>query len=491
MYSAESFQKDLLANLKSSKVFPDELVVALNNSEMEFQDSSVYTRRIWDTFTRILKIYCRTNDKEIIESYKRELYWFCDRLHGVRDSFMLMEIEVFIRATLDDTTVTRNEIVIKNEIIINKTDDYIAAGGFASIYKKTDPRTGIEYAFKIYDPSPFQGSDSEMMKKRFIREAKKLMSYAHENIVRAYDFGFLGDESAYIKLEYLDGDKVYDYIKNSLLSIEDKNRLARQYISAMAYIHSKADIHRDISYSNIMITKEGNVKVLDFGFSRNNKDTSYDTRFADILHKFNPPDSVYDVRTEVYCMGAVLFTIYTEQDFHISKLSEINNVDCSEIVKIAIKKCLEKNPEDRFQSAIELEDFFINSKKKLSFSKQDTNDFSLDEFNSAMSTITEIRFVEGGLPTFSTIKEWIENKLADILEKHRFLNQIDLVNLLIQIPNAIGITYLKSFRSIDKKLISNIYDTYRNFDAQNKNLLIKGLHTIIISKAVEVEDLPF
>lgn len=149
MYSAESFQKDLLANLKSSKVFPDELVVALNNSEMEFQDSSVYTRRIWDTFTRILKIYCRTNDKEIIESYKRELYWFCDRLHGVRDSFMLMEIEVFIRATLDDTTVTRNEIVIKNEIIINKTDDYIAAGGFASIYKKTDPRTGIEYAFKI------------------------------------------------------------------------------------------------------------------------------------------------------------------------------------------------------------------------------------------------------------------------------------------------------------------------------------------------------
>ena len=57
-------------------------------------------------------------------------------------------------------------------------------------------------AVKIYEPSIFQNSSPEIMKKRFLREGKKLLSYSHPNVVKAFDYGFLGDESAYIKMEY-------------------------------------------------------------------------------------------------------------------------------------------------------------------------------------------------------------------------------------------------------------------------------------------------
>jgi serine/threonine protein kinase len=265
----------------------------------------------------------------------------------------------------------------------------------------------------------------------------------------------------------------------------------------MAYIHVKSDVHRDISYSNVMITDSGDIKVLDFGFARNDDDTNYDTTYVDIVHKFNPPDSIYDVRTEVYCMGAILFTIFTEMEFHISKLSQIDSLECEDVFKTAIKKCLQINPDDRFQNAIELQNYieskYENSKKQLNPTyENEDDDFSLDPFKNEMENIGRIRFVEGSLPTLSTIKSWLEVKFTDWLLRHRFLSTINITQLLMQINGVRGISTYKNVNyDIDKEIFSNIINAYERFSEVDKTYLIKGIQTIILSKSVEEEDIPF
>ena len=296
-------------------------------------------------------------------------------------------------------------------------------------------------------------------------------------------------------MEFVKGKSVFDYIKHAYLLPSDKKHLATQYISAMAYIHAKSDVHRDISYSNVMITDTGDIKVLDFGFARNDDDTNYDTVYADIAHKFNPPDSIYDVRTEVYCIGAILFTIFTEMDFHLSKISQIDVSDCEDVLKKAINKCLRINPDERFQNAIELQNYIESIDGKDSneqFSPSCNEDFSLDPFKEEMENIARIRFIEGSLPTLSTIKKWIENKFTDYLVRHRFLSTINITQLLMQINGVKGISTYKNVNyDIDKELFSNISNAYGRFSEVDKTYLIKGIQSIILSKAVEEEDLPF
>lgn len=497
LYSATEFKTDLIANLKTDQGFTMRLIDALSQSEFEFTDSGSFTYRIWNTFTRTLKIYCRTIDKAVIEEKKTHLQRFCAELHGVKDDYMIMELQIFVKPALDEILITTQEIIINKRIVIDREKDYIRSGGFASIFKVIDPETEYEYAFKIFDPSPFQGSDSEVMKKRFIREAQKLISYTHKNIVRAFDFGFLGDESAYIKLEYIDGNTIYDYIKDSQNSIDEKNLMAMEYISAMAYIHNKADTHRDISYSNVMITHDGQVKVLDFGFAKNIDDTSYDTCYQDILHKFNPPDTVYDVRTEIYCMGAVLFTIFTECDFHISKIAEIDAVDCGQKMIFAIRKCLENDPEDRFQSAIDLQAYLTDVKspedQQVQAEKRILVDsFSLHEFSEVIQGIRKIEFAEGSFPTMLTVYDWVESAIPVFLSTHRFLDNLNIVQLILKLPNARKVSYLKSAeQEIDKSVIEHIYEAFQQFTDSDRNQLIKALHTIIANKSEEMDDLPF
>lgn len=114
-----------------------------------------------------------------------------DSLHVMRDDFMLMELIIFASAEMEDHVFTSNCIIINKLVEIGKASDLIGTGGFASIYKVNDNEIGVSFVYKIFDPSPFQGSSKEIMKKRFLREARKVLSYSHENIVHAYDFGFL------------------------------------------------------------------------------------------------------------------------------------------------------------------------------------------------------------------------------------------------------------------------------------------------------------
>lgn len=117
-------------------------------------------------------------------------------------------------------------------------------------------------------------------------------------------------------MEYISGERLSDYVlSNNPLNSTMIENLCYQYIDAMAYIHSQTDMHRDISYSNVMITNTNHIKVLDFDFARNIDDTNYDTEYKDIQRKFVIPNEKYTFRTEIYCIGAILFTLITGNTF--------------------------------------------------------------------------------------------------------------------------------------------------------------------------------
>lgn len=496
-YTSTQLKDDLIVNIKGDSNWPTELVTALEVAEFSFTDSADFTRRTWNTYTRILNINCRPSDKLLLQKFKSSLYALCDTLHGVKDDFMLMSMDILAKSSLEDVVITRNEIKITQSVIINKQKDYQGQGGFATVYKKQDSQTGMMYAYKVLDPSPFQGSDPETIRKRFVREAKKLLNYSHDNIVRAYDFGFLGENSAYIKMEFIEGKNIFDYVKDTPLTNEQRTALANEYVSAMAYIHLKADVHRDIHYSNVMVTNHGQVKVLDFGFARNPKDTDYDTMFADINRKFIPPDCNYTIQTDVYCVGAVLYVIFTSTDFHIStveeKLSLIENIKYRQ----AIEKCLKTNPKERFNDCVELNSFLNEIKVSVgetsaTRSLNGTETYSLDSFRDEILKLSKIEFSWGNMPTSETIKNWLDIGFPECIKDHAFLSTVDLRTLLFKIYGISQIfTNSNMSYSINKEPLLYLIDFYNDLSEDGKIHFARSMKTIIMLRAQEEIELPF
>lgn len=495
IYTSLQLKDDLIANIEGDSQWAAETVTALDAAEFLFNDSSDFSRRQWNTYTRTLNINCRPSDKLLLQKYKSNLYELCDALHGVKDNYVLMSIEILAKSSLEDVVITRNEIRITQSVVIDRQKDYQGQGGFAVVYKKQDPQTGIMFAYKVLDPSPFQGSDPETIRKRFIREAKKLLNYSHDNIVRAYDFGFLDKNSAYIKMEYIEGKNIFDYVKDNPLTTQQRTTLADEYVAAMSYIHSKADVHRDIHYSNVMVTVDGQVKVLDFGFARNPNDTDYDTMFADINRKFTPPDRKYTIQTDVYCVGAVLYVIFTSSDFHISTIREkLNQIENTQY-RQAIEKCLQTNPGDWFSDCVELYSFISEARVLVSKSnaiRMGQDSYSLDDFKGVILVLSKIEFSYGNMPTLSTIKNWLDIGFSECINDHAFLTTVELTALLFKL-NGVSKIYKQREMSytIAKEPLERLNSFYNGLNEDDKINFARSMRTIIMLRAQEDLELPF
>ena len=488
MYSASDLKQDVLLNIKENTV----LYNALSSCEFQFNDTSEFTRIIWNTFKRNLVIFCPAENRTILESHKGSLFQLCDDIHGQKDDFLLMSLEIMAKSALSNTMLTDYKIQINADIIIDRTpENEIGKGGFGKVYKYYDEITEEMYAYKIYDPSIFQESTPEIMKKRFIREGKKLLHYSHENVVKAYDFGFLGDESAFIKMEYIAGNNLIDYLTTKKLNEKERERLCLQYVSAMAYVHSKSDMHRDISYSNVMVDVSGIIKVLDFGFARGTDDSSYDTVYKDIMHKFAIPGEEYGMQTEVYCIGAILFSIATNGEFKRNELSRLDTCGCNPTLVAVIRQCLSENPEKRFADANAIQDSLISYESFTTINPV-PKEFDLDTFRKEMFKGIRMYFSKGYLPNFDSVKDWLENSLKDIIESHTFLTDINLLTLLRKLPHLDSFLFLsEQDRVYDKEIFKDMYNYYNQLEDKMKSMFVKSVLIILLENSYENEELPF
>jgi serine/threonine protein kinase/tetratricopeptide (TPR) repeat protein len=246
----------------------------------------------------------------------------------------------------------------------------IEEGGMGIIYKAEDTKLKRRVALKFL---PHKLTSDEEARQRFKREARAAAALNHPNIVTVYEIGE-HEGQVFIAMEYVDGKTLKELISANPLPITQVIDIAAQIAEGLSAAHAKDIVHRDIKPQNILIDKEGRVKILDFGLAKL-KGVSSLTKESSILgtvHYMSPEQTMgreVDHRTDIWSLGVVLYEMLTGElpfkgDYEQAVIYSILNENprfpasmqkCIPIpMENIIAKLLEKSPDNRFQEAAEV-----------------------------------------------------------------------------------------------------------------------------------------
>jgi serine/threonine-protein kinase len=247
----------------------------------------------------------------------------------------------------------------------------LGAGGMANVYLAEDQELGRRVAIKILND---RHANDEQFVERFRREAKNAAALSHPNIVSIYDRGE-AEGTYYIAMEYLDGRS----LKELILSRGDAPiavvvEYARQILSALRFAHRHGIVHRDIKPHNVLVDGEGRVKVTDFGIAR--AGTSQMTEAGSIVGtaQYLSPEQArgadVDQRSDLYSLGVLMYEMLTGEvpfsgdtpvEIAMKHLSQTpvppstKRHDVPRELDMVVMRALAKDPDDRYQSADEME----------------------------------------------------------------------------------------------------------------------------------------
>lgn len=249
--------------------------------------------------------------------------------------------------------------------------ELIGVGGMADVYKANDIVDHKTVAVKILKK---EFAENEEFLRRFRNESKAIAVLSHPNIVKIYDVGF-SEKIQFIVMEYIDGITLKEYIETEkVLSWKDSVHFITQILRALQHAHSRGIVHRDIKPQNIMMFTDGTIKVMDFGiakFAREQGKTATDQAIGTV-HYISPEQArgdVTDAKSDVYSVGVMLYEMLTGQKpfdtdnpvtiavMHMQSQAALPrsiNPDIPVALEQIIMHAMEKDPEDRYQSAIEM-----------------------------------------------------------------------------------------------------------------------------------------
>jgi serine/threonine protein kinase/Tol biopolymer transport system component len=252
----------------------------------------------------------------------------------------------------------------------------LGAGGMGRVYRARDTRLGRDVALKVLPPE--LAADPER-RQRFEHEARTAGALNHPNIVAVYDLG--NDNGiSYIVTEIVEGEPLRARIDNGKLTTREVLDYAAQMSDALSAAHAAGIVHRDLKPENVMITVRGRVKLLDFGLARHfelpravsSTITAIATRPGMILGTvaYMSPEQVKglpaDHRSDIFSFGSVVFEMLSGYrpfagETSVETLTAIMKQEARRLPETAppgltriVDRCLEKNPEQRFQSARDL-----------------------------------------------------------------------------------------------------------------------------------------
>jgi eukaryotic-like serine/threonine-protein kinase len=261
----------------------------------------------------------------------------------------------------------------------------LGAGGMGEVYRARDSRLDRVVAVKVLPPS--FATDPDRLH-RFEREARSVAALSHPNILAVHDIG-THDGTPYMVTELLEGETLRERLQGGSISTRKAIEIGIQIAHGLAAAYDKGIIHRDLKPENIFLTKDGRVKILDFGLAKvappkAEAGSSVQTlTSADIslteggqvvgTAGYMSPEQVrgitVDHRSDIFVFGAILFEMLSGQrafrrDTAAETMTAILKEDLPEISEInrsispaldrIVRHCLEKNPDQRFQSARDL-----------------------------------------------------------------------------------------------------------------------------------------
>ncbi len=261
----------------------------------------------------------------------------------------------------------------------------IGAGGMGEVYKARDTRLGREVAVKILPASI--AADPDRLR-RFEQEARAVAALSHPNILGVHDIG-QHNGMHFLVTELLEGESLRELLERGIPSHRKSVNYSIQIANGLAAAHCKDIAHRDLKPDNIFITRDGQVKILDFGLAKTVARTERSAPLTDETIRvagpatdagtvmgtagYMSPEQVrgaaVDCRTDIFSFGAVFYEMLTgarafKRDTTAETMTAILNEDPPELIESGrqippaldrtVRHCLEKSPDQRFQSARDL-----------------------------------------------------------------------------------------------------------------------------------------
>src|SRR5271154_3705600 len=249
-------------------------------------------------------------------------------------------------------------------------------GGMGEVYRARDTRLGRVVAIKILAEELSNDPDRRA---RFEREARSPSLLNHPNIAMLYDIGSEGSVD-YLVSEFIDGESLRSLINRGPVPAQQLIDIAMQAAGGLGAAHAAGIVHRDLKPENLMLTGEGRLKILDFGIAKRvsqqmdpNQTTNVHATVAGVVLGtigYMSPEQLsgkpVDARSDIFCFGVVLYEMAAGKPPFgtgntVEMLTAILRDEPAKLqtrvpsnVEQLIRRCLEKAPERRFQSAAEL-----------------------------------------------------------------------------------------------------------------------------------------
>jgi eukaryotic-like serine/threonine-protein kinase len=257
----------------------------------------------------------------------------------------------------------------------------IGAGGMGEVYRAADTRLDRNVALKILPGSFSQDSDRL---RRFEQEARAVAALNHPNILAVFDIGQQQDGSPFLVSELLEGESLRAVLDRGPLPQRKTIEYGVQIAHGLAAAHEKGIVHRDLKPENVFVTKDGRIKILDFGLAKLAQ-AAEEPNGATLMTAgtaagvvlgtpgYMAPEQVRgqpaDARTDIFALGAVLYEMLSgsrafRRDTPAESMAAALKEDPAEFSDAThpvspaldriVRRCLEKNPAERFQSARDL-----------------------------------------------------------------------------------------------------------------------------------------
>lgn len=371
----------------------------------------------------------------------------------------------------------------KDDIIkFTRTKDYIfgkyvGQGGTGKTALLKDEVLNTNFICKKYEPS--LGNDRDDCFNRFIDEIKILYALHHINVVRIYSyFLYPQNKTGYILMEYIDGSSIDEYLMWE--SNETFEEIFIQLINGFEYLEKNSILHRDIKPQNILVTKDGVVKIIDFGFGKrilsgdnNSASVILNWPVSELPNEIN--ENIYDHKTDIFFLGKMF-----------SKLLNHNGIKDFKYQNI-IDKMIDTNPNKRVSSFSDVLNLIsMDIMQQINFSDGEKNIYG--KFACSLSDHISHYKQE---PKFESNTDILVVKLEKLLlncSLEKFLqDNCELINCFIL--NAYTYYPQKNINVVD---ILEFYKLLKSKPKQLQNTIINNINARLKTIPIEVEDdLPF